>query len=70
MVEAGFVRVGSSPFFSPRAVSPKEALDVLASNTRHPTHQFWPDDISLAEGLVNLQSRIVGHQVATHIFLP
>jgi predicted nucleic acid-binding protein len=64
IVQAGFVRIVSNPVFSPRAVSPKEALDVLASNTRHPAHQFWPDDISLADGLVNLQSRIVGHQQA------
>jgi predicted nucleic acid-binding protein len=58
----------SDPAFSPRAVSPKEALDALASDTRHPAHQFWPDDVSLVDGLVNLQSRIVGPQPITDTY--
>ncbi len=69
MVQAGFVRIVSNPVFSPRAVSPKEALDALANNTRHPAHQFWPDDISLAEGLATLQNRIVGHQQVADAYL-
>ena len=69
MVQAGFVRIVSNPAFSPRAVSPKEALDSLAANTQHPGHQFWPDDISLAEGLMSLQGRIVGHQQITDAYL-
>jgi uncharacterized protein len=69
MVQGGFVRIASNPAFSPRAVSPKEALGALARNTRHPAHQFWPDDISLVDGLVNLQSRIVGHQQVTDAYL-
>ena len=69
MVQAGFVRIASNPVFSPRAVSPKEALDVLASNTRHPAHQFWPDHMSLADGLVNLQRRIVGREQLTDAYL-
>jgi toxin-antitoxin system PIN domain toxin len=69
MVQASFVRIVSNPAFSPRAVSPKEALDSLAANTRHPGHQFWPDDIAVAEGLMSLRSRIVGHQQITDAYL-
>ncbi len=69
MVQTGFVHFASNPVFSPRAVSPEEALDVLASNTRHPAHQFWPDDISLADGLVNLQRRTVGREQVTDAYL-
>jgi toxin-antitoxin system PIN domain toxin len=69
MVQAGFVRIVSNPAFSPRAVSPKEALDSLAANARHPGHQFWPDDIPLTEGLVSLQGRITGHQQITDGYL-
>ena len=69
MVEAGFVRVLSNPAFSSQAVSPKEAIQALAINVKHPAHQFWPDDISLAGGLAKLQDRIVGHQQITDAYL-
>jgi len=69
MVEAGFVRILSNPAFSPRAVSPKEAIHALAINVTHPAHQFWPDDISLADGVANLQNRIVGHQQINDAYL-
>jgi hypothetical protein len=62
MVEAGFVRSLSSPAFSAQAVSPKEAIDALSFNTRHPARQFWPDDIPLAGALANLKHRVIGHQ--------
>jgi len=68
MVEAGFVRILSNPAFSSQAVSPKEAIQALGINVRHPAHQFWPDDISLAE-LAKLQDRIVGHQQITDAYL-
>jgi uncharacterized protein len=69
MVEAGFVRILSNPAFSARAVSPKEALDALKFNTRHSAHQFWPDDIPVADALANLQPRITGHQQITDAYL-
>lgn len=69
MVQAGFVRIVSNPAFSPRAVSPKEALEALRINTSHPKHQFWPDDVSLASGLGNLKDRLLGHQQVTDAYL-
>jgi hypothetical protein len=67
MVEAGFVRILSSPAFSPQAVSPKEAIDALKFNTKHSAHQFWPDDLPLADALAKLQHR--GHQQITDAYL-
>jgi uncharacterized protein len=69
MVEAGFVRILSNPAFSPRAVSPKEAMLALAVSAKHPGHQFWPDDISLVQALAKRQDRIVGHQQVTDAYL-
>lgn len=69
MVEAGFVRVLSNPAFSANAVSPKEALNALKISTRHSAHQFWPDDLPLAEALANSQLHIVGHQQVTDAYL-
>ncbi|MGA2743822.1 MAG: TA system VapC family ribonuclease toxin [Candidatus Sulfotelmatobacter sp.] len=67
MVEAGFVRILSNPAFSPQAVSPKEAIDALKFNTKHSAHQFWPDDLPLADALAKLQHR--GHQQITDAYL-
>jgi toxin-antitoxin system PIN domain toxin len=69
MVEAGFVRILSNPAFSERAVSAKEAVDALRFNTKHPAHQFWPDDLPLAEALARMERRIEGHQQVTDAYL-
>jgi toxin-antitoxin system PIN domain toxin len=69
MVEAGFVRILSNPAFSARAVSPKEAVDALKFNTRHSAHQFWPDDIPVADALGNLEHRVAGHPQITDAYL-
>jgi len=69
MVQAGFVRVVSNPAFSPQAVSPKEAIEALALSLRHPAHQFWPDDLALADGLGSVADRIVGHRQVTDAYL-
>lgn len=69
IIEAAFVRIASNPAFSPRAVPPKEALEVLLHNVKHPTHQFWADNISLPDGLAHFQNRIVGHQQVVDAYL-
>src|SRR6266852_3716190 len=38
--QAAFVRISSSPAFSPHAVSPQEALRLLNTNRKHPGHRF------------------------------
>jgi toxin-antitoxin system PIN domain toxin len=69
LVQAGFVRIVSNPAFSPRSVSPKEAIRALASSLKHPAHHFWADDISLAGGLSDIADRIHGHQQVTDAYL-
>jgi toxin-antitoxin system PIN domain toxin len=69
LVQAGFVRIVSNPAFSPRSVSPKEAIRALATSLKHPAHHFWVDDISLASGLLNIADRIQGHQQVTDAHL-
>jgi predicted nucleic acid-binding protein len=48
LTQAGFVRIVSNPSFSKHAVTPAEALRVLAANMRHPQHRFLADDIEFA----------------------
>jgi uncharacterized protein len=66
-VQAGFVRILSNPAFSVHAVSPKEALQALEITTEHPGHQFWPDELGVAEALAD--SRLFGHQQVTDAYL-
>jgi toxin-antitoxin system PIN domain toxin len=47
ITETGFVRISSNPAFTPAAVTPGEALDLLARITKLPGHGFWPDDLPL-----------------------
>lgn len=69
LVEAGFVRILSNPAFSPRAVTPREAVAVLEANTRHPAHAFWPDSLSLAQTWAGAGSHVIGHQQITDAYL-
>jgi hypothetical protein len=69
MVEAGFVRILSNPAFSSRAVPPAQALQVLTANLKHPRHQFWPDEISLADALGKQRQWVVGHKQVTDAYL-
>lgn len=67
--QAGFVRIVSNPAFSQEAVSPREAVRLLASNVNHPTHQFWADNISLRDAIRHFDERLVGHQQITDAYL-
>lgn len=69
ITQAGFVRIVSNPAFSVRAVSPPDALRVLELTLQHPAHQFWPDDLLLADALAVFGKRLVGHQQVTDAYL-
>jgi uncharacterized protein len=69
IVQAGFVRIVSNPAFSPRAVSPLEAVGALQITVGHPTHQFWPDSISLPDAVEMLHGPVKGHQQITDAYL-
>lgn len=69
LVQAGFVRILSNPSFSPRAVSPQEAIAALRVSLEHPAHQFWADSIPVTNGLTYLEDRLVGHQQITDAYL-
>ena len=69
MTQAGFVRIVSNPAFSQRVVSPRDALEVLQANLRHPAHRFWTEDIGVAEAVAHLGRRLSGHQQVTDAYL-
>ena len=67
--EAAFVRILSNPRFSPHAVSPQQALDVLEASTQHATHKFWADEVSVADSVRPFRNSVVGHQQITDAYL-
>jgi toxin-antitoxin system PIN domain toxin len=69
MTQAGFVRILSNPAFSRRAVSAQDAVAVLGWNLQHPAHHFWSEDIGLAEALIPVGRRPLGHQQITDAYL-
>lgn len=69
LTQAAFVRIVSNPAFSPDAVTPQEALNILSTSLTHPAHQFWPDDISFAQAVQPFGERFIGHQQASDAYL-
>lgn len=67
--QAALVRILSNPSFSPDAVTPQEAVNVLCHNLTHPHHRFWRDELSFPEAVESFRDRIVGHQQITDAYL-
>lgn len=67
--QAAFVRIVSNPAFSKDAVSPAEAVNLLAANVKHPGHQFWSDEIDFVSAVWPFLARLRGHQHVTDAYL-
>ena len=69
LTQAGCVRILSNPSFSSDAVTPQEAIKILGANLNHPSHVFWPDNVSFSEAVQPIQNQIVGHQQVSDAYL-
>ena len=69
LTECAFVRVISNPAFSVDALTPLSAIELLKANLKHPTHQFWTDNIELAQAVRLGARRLTGHQQITDAYL-
>jgi toxin-antitoxin system PIN domain toxin len=67
ITQTGFVRISSNPAFTPAAVTPPQALDLLDRIVQLPGHGFWPDDLSLPIAIAG--SRILGHRQVVDLYL-
>jgi hypothetical protein len=67
--QAGFVRIVSNPAFSRDAVQPREAIHILFANTAAKDHNFWPDELPLADAVAFTGLRLMGHQQVTDAYL-
>lgn len=69
ITQAGFVRIVSNPAFSRDAVTPRDAVVVLAANTAASDHTFWPDGLPMAEAVDFAGMKLIGHQQVTDAYL-
>jgi toxin-antitoxin system PIN domain toxin len=67
--QAGCVRILSNPAFSRDAVTPHQALKLLSVNLGHPSHLFWPDDLTFAEAVAPMERLLVGHKQVSDAYL-
>jgi len=67
--QAGFVRVLSSPSFSPDALSPQQAFVHLERLVAAAGHAFWADDKSLSSSPFVAVERIAGTKQVTDAHL-
>jgi toxin-antitoxin system PIN domain toxin len=69
LTQLGFVRIVSNPAFSGDALSPVEALALLAENLTHPRHEFWSDDIEVPAAVKGMEAVLQGYRQLTDAYL-
>ena len=67
--QAAFVRIVSNPIFSPDAVTPNEAIEILAANMKHKGHHFWRDDVDFPSAVEPFLKNLTGHRQVTDSYL-
>jgi toxin-antitoxin system PIN domain toxin len=69
ITQLGFVRISSNPKIIPEAVSPQQALQMLAQIVSHPQHVFWPADLPLGDERYVPGKQLIGHRQLTDAYL-
>ena len=69
LTQLGLVRIVSNPAFSRDALSPAEALALLAGNLAHPAHEFWTDSLQVPAAVKGLEARLGGSKQLTDAYL-
>jgi hypothetical protein len=67
--QLGFVRIVSSPAFSGDALSPADALALLAENLAHPRHEFWADTLQVPQAAEGMEAGLQGYRQLTDAYL-
>jgi uncharacterized protein len=68
LTQNGCVRIMSQPAY-PNALPTRAVVERLSRATRHPQHQFWPDDVSLLDPSIVELDRIHGPRQVTDLYL-
>lgn len=67
--QLAFVRILSNPAFSRDALTPRNAVALLADNLKLPNHHFWAASISLSEAMRKIGRTLTGHGQVTDAYL-
>lgn len=67
--QAAFVRIISNPAASRNVIRPGQAIDVLEESLLYPVHEFWKDDLSMADATAAFRDSLTGHQQTTDAYL-
>ena len=69
LTQLGFVRLTSNPAFSRDALSPTEAVALLAANLTHPGHEFWTESLQVPTAIKEIEARLQGYRQLTDAYL-
>ena len=69
LTQIGFVRITSNPAFSRDALSPTEAMALLAENLTHPGHEFWAAALQVPAAIRGMEARLQGYRQFTDAYL-
>jgi uncharacterized protein len=68
LTQNGFVRISCQHRY-PAQRTAAHAIEQLQLQLAEASHEFWPDDISVADGRLFDRSRILGHRQLTDVYL-
>lgn len=68
LTQNGFIRISSQRSYAGYR-TPVNAIEQLRRQTGLPNHEFWPDDVSLADNNLFDRNRILGPKQLTDIYL-
>lgn len=69
LTQLGFARIVSNPAFSRDALTPAEAVALLAENLEHPAHEFWTESLQVPAAIRGMEPRLHGYRQLTDAYL-
>jgi toxin-antitoxin system PIN domain toxin len=69
LTQLGFVRIVSNPAFSRDALTPAEAVALLAENLTHPAHEFWTESLHVPAAIRGMEPGLHGYRQLTDAYL-
>ncbi|MEL6341283.1 MAG: TA system VapC family ribonuclease toxin [Myxococcota bacterium] len=68
LTQNGCARVMSLPAY-PNTVTTSAVIERLHAATQHPSHEFWPDDVSILDPQITRRDALLGPRQLTDIYL-
>ncbi len=69
LTQLGFVRIVSNPAFSRDALTPAEAVALLAENLTQPAHEFWTESLQVPAAIKGMEPELHGYRQLTDAYL-